>query len=287
MGFWVAITMNGRGTGCGSPSTVTWRSSMTSSSADWVFGEARLISSASTMLANTGPGRNSNSLVAWLKIVTPVTSDGQQVGRELDAPPRAVDRLAAIALASVVLPMPGTSSISRWPSANRQVSARLDRLGLALEDRLDVGCHRVEPVGEPGGVALVDTGLGVRVTQAGLWAGRVGVGGVVTGLPSTGVCPSQAAELGAVGRIGEQRRAAGGLDHADGEAVVEVRAQAVDGDGGRATGGHRAHGADGAVVGTGAAQEHDVGAGAAVGQAHPTGSGLTQRVEGQKPCKIE
>ena len=53
--------MNGRGTGYGTESTVTCRSSITSSSADWVFGEARLISSASTMLANTAPGRNSNS----------------------------------------------------------------------------------------------------------------------------------------------------------------------------------------------------------------------------------
>src|SRR5438552_12471344 len=32
-------------------STVTWRSSMASSSADWVLGEARLISSPRTMLA--------------------------------------------------------------------------------------------------------------------------------------------------------------------------------------------------------------------------------------------
>ena len=47
------------------PSTVTFCSSMTSSSADWVFGEARLISSASTMDANTGPSRNSNSPCFW------------------------------------------------------------------------------------------------------------------------------------------------------------------------------------------------------------------------------
>ena len=47
------------------PSTVTWRSSIASSSADWVFGEARLISSATTMLAKTAPGLNSNSRVSW------------------------------------------------------------------------------------------------------------------------------------------------------------------------------------------------------------------------------
>ena len=41
---------------------------------------------------NTGPGRNSNSFVRWLKTFTPVTSDGQQVGRELQPRERAVDR---------------------------------------------------------------------------------------------------------------------------------------------------------------------------------------------------
>ena len=39
---------------------------MTSSSADCVFGEARLISSAITMFAKTGPGWYSNPDVAWL-----------------------------------------------------------------------------------------------------------------------------------------------------------------------------------------------------------------------------
>ena len=65
-GFWVAITMNGSCSEYVVPSTVTWRSSMDSSSADWVLGEARLISSPSTMLANTGPGLNSKSRRSWL-----------------------------------------------------------------------------------------------------------------------------------------------------------------------------------------------------------------------------
>jgi hypothetical protein len=34
---------------------VTWRSSIASSSADWVLAGARLISSASTMLVKIGP----------------------------------------------------------------------------------------------------------------------------------------------------------------------------------------------------------------------------------------
>ena len=61
IGFWVATTMNGSGSGWVTPSTVTWCSSIASSSADWVLGEARLISSPITTLANTPPGWNSNA----------------------------------------------------------------------------------------------------------------------------------------------------------------------------------------------------------------------------------
>ncbi len=66
IGFWVAITMNGRPHGVRpTPSTVTRPSSMTSSSADWVLGEARLISSASTIEWKIGPGWNSNEPLCW------------------------------------------------------------------------------------------------------------------------------------------------------------------------------------------------------------------------------
>ena len=61
-------------------STVTWRSSIASSSADCVFGDARLISSASTTLAKTPPGRNSNSSAVRFHTDTPVTSDGRRSG---------------------------------------------------------------------------------------------------------------------------------------------------------------------------------------------------------------
>ena len=47
------------------PSTVTWRSSIGSSSADCVRGGVRLISSTSTTLAKTGPGRNRNEPSCW------------------------------------------------------------------------------------------------------------------------------------------------------------------------------------------------------------------------------
>ena len=55
----------------------------------------------------------------------------------------------AIALASEVLPTPGTSSISRWPSASRQTSAHPHDVGLAADERLDVPREVVESLGEP------------------------------------------------------------------------------------------------------------------------------------------
>lgn len=53
--------MNGSGSARADPSTLTWRSSIASSSAACVFGGVRLTSSASRRLVKTGPSRNSNS----------------------------------------------------------------------------------------------------------------------------------------------------------------------------------------------------------------------------------
>ena len=52
--------------GRSAPSTVTCPSCIASSSAAWVFGGVRLISSASSRPVNSGPGRNSNSERFWL-----------------------------------------------------------------------------------------------------------------------------------------------------------------------------------------------------------------------------
>ncbi len=109
------MTRNGSSRRRVSPSTVTCCSAMASSSADWVFGIARLISSTSTMFANTGPGRNSKSRSRWLKMERPVTSVGWRSGvhwmREDCAP--WID--CAIARASTVFAVPGTSSRSACP----------------------------------------------------------------------------------------------------------------------------------------------------------------------------
>src|SRR5881227_2739718 len=122
------MTRNGRASSYVTPSTVTWFSCMHSSSADWVFGEARLISSTSRRFAKTGPGRNSNSFVCWLNTFTPVTSEGSRSGvnwmRENDA-----SRERASAFASIVFPTPGKSSMIRWPSLTRQ---RTQRRSLSL-----------------------------------------------------------------------------------------------------------------------------------------------------------
>lgn len=56
VGFCVAMTTNGCGTGCVRPSTVTCPSSMASSRADWVRLVARLSSSARNRLHSTAPG---------------------------------------------------------------------------------------------------------------------------------------------------------------------------------------------------------------------------------------
>ena len=110
---------------------------MHSSIADWVFGEARLISSPMTMLANTPPGRNSNSRVSWLNTDTPVTSEGSRSGVNwIRRTVRSIER--ASALLSMVLPTPGTSSMSRCPSASRTTTAARATSGLPSMTRLDV-----------------------------------------------------------------------------------------------------------------------------------------------------
>ncbi len=122
LGFSVATRKKGWGSARATPSTVAWRSSIGSSNADWVRGVARLISSTRTTLAKIGPGTNSNSLRSWWYTVTPVRSEGSRSGvacTRLNVPP--IDR--ATALASVVLPTPGTPSSRRFPSASRQSTA--------------------------------------------------------------------------------------------------------------------------------------------------------------------
>ena len=124
-------------------STVTWRSSIASSSADCVFGDARLISSASTTCANTPPGRNSNSFVPRFHTETPSTSDGSRSGvnwmRLRGRGDRARDRLGERRLADA------GHVLDEEVAFGEQADEREpDLLALALDDALDVGEERVE-----------------------------------------------------------------------------------------------------------------------------------------------
>ena len=156
IGFWVARTMKGSGSRWVWPSTVTWSSSIASSSADWVLGEARLISSASRTWANTGPRRNSNPVVRGSKTDTPVTSPGSRSGvnctRSKEQP-----LARASALASMVLPTPGTSSMSTWPrqrraSTHSSISASFPTITVPTLStrRVTRSCTRADIRGPPG-----------------------------------------------------------------------------------------------------------------------------------------
>jgi hypothetical protein len=84
MGFCVASTKNGSGSGRRTPLVVTCRSCMASSSAACVRGGVRLISSASSTLVNTGPcmkliSRPPLLRFSWM-ISVPVMSVGMRSG---------------------------------------------------------------------------------------------------------------------------------------------------------------------------------------------------------------
>ena len=65
IGLSVASTTKAGDSGCDLPSTDTWPSPIASSSAAWVFGGVRLISSASSSSVKTGPGRKTISPATW------------------------------------------------------------------------------------------------------------------------------------------------------------------------------------------------------------------------------
>ena len=139
---------------------------MLSSSADCVFGLARLISSPSTMFAKIEPGRNSKSPRSWLKTFTPGDVGGQKVGRELDPAERAVDRagdrLREHRLADARHVLDQDVALGEQPDEREA-----DLVVLALHDLLDVVLDALKLVGEP----LPRTGI-VRCLHATSWARR-------------------------------------------------------------------------------------------------------------------
>ncbi len=126
IGFCVASTKNGDGSGCRRPPAVTCRSCIASSSAACVFGGVRLISSASTTFAKTGPGTKRNSRVpedlSSDSTSVPVMSAGIRSGVNWT---RLNDRSSASASVRTisVLARPGTPSSRQWPPANSATSS--------------------------------------------------------------------------------------------------------------------------------------------------------------------
>ena len=158
IGFWVAITRNGRGRGRVSPATVTARSCMASSSADWVLGVARLTSSASTRLAKIGPGRKrklrrpaSSSSSTWV----PRMSAGMRSGvnwTRLKGRSTADDSV----LRSMVLPSPGTPSSRTWPS--HSMHTRTSRTSSAWPTITRPICSSMARARSPYSSGLIDWG---------------------------------------------------------------------------------------------------------------------------------
>src|SRR4051812_33555563 len=96
---------------------------MTSSSADWTLAGARLISSASRKLANTGPSSTSKPPPPGLSTRVPTTSEGTRSGvnwMRLNVPP---STWASVLIVSV-LASPGTPSSRTWPPASSATSSR-------------------------------------------------------------------------------------------------------------------------------------------------------------------
>src|SRR5215469_5533856 len=100
---------------------VTMRSFIAWSSAAWVLGGVRLISSASRSWVKIGPLVRTKPLVWKLNRLVPRTSPGMRSGVNWIRP-KSRRRLAAKAWASSVLAVPGTPSSRIWPPTRRLVS---------------------------------------------------------------------------------------------------------------------------------------------------------------------
>src|SRR5688572_3315848 len=139
IGFWVATTKKGSGRTRRVPSAVTWPSAIASSSADCVRGLARLISSASRMLQNTGPSWKWKAWSRGSKVDTPMMSEGSRSAVNWTRLKLAVTERAS-AFASVVLPVPGMSSSSTWPPEAKAASSQRSGVGWPRITRARLAC---------------------------------------------------------------------------------------------------------------------------------------------------
>src|ERR671937_16590 len=123
IGFCVAMTRNGSGTGYVLWPIVTCRSCITSRSADCTFAGARLISSASRKLQKTGPSSVSKSPRSGRHTRVPTRSEGTRSGVNCTRWKRPPSTWARVAMVNV-LARPGTPSSSRCPPASSATSTR-------------------------------------------------------------------------------------------------------------------------------------------------------------------
>ncbi|GIX12043.1 MAG: hypothetical protein KatS3mg118_0002 [Paracoccaceae bacterium] len=116
--------VEGRGSECIWPATVTRRSCIACSSADWVRGLARLISSAISSWQKTAPRRNGSApaLLGPLQHLGTEDVGRHQVGGELHRP-AARPSTRPIVSTSSVLARPGTPTSSTCPPASSVTKA--------------------------------------------------------------------------------------------------------------------------------------------------------------------
>ena len=174
-GFWVAATRNGRGSGRETPSTETWPSSIASSSADWVLGGVRLISSASSRLVKIGPSRKLSSPCRLSITIEPVMSPGIRSG--VNCTRRvSTDSAPARVRTSSVLATPGTPSISTWPphssaTSRPETAASWPTTALATSVRTAASRSRASSSGRRvGGLAH---GRRTSLSSSASWSARV------------------------------------------------------------------------------------------------------------------
>ena len=165
------MTRNGRGRELSGP-IVTWRSCMTSSRADWTLAGARLISSASRKLANTGPE------LGVERVVGPVDAGADEVGRdevrgELDALERRLEDVGE-GLDRERLGEAGDALEQEVAAREERDEDPLEHLVLADDDPADLvedGLAGQSPVAND--FRSWGRGQGVRGGWAAGWAGSV------------------------------------------------------------------------------------------------------------------
>src|SRR5579859_364328 len=165
--------MNGAGSCSCWPSSVTPRSSIASRSADWTLAGARLISSASSTLVKIGPRLNAKVRVARSNTEVPRMSAGSRSGVNWTRPYSSASDLA-IALASSVLPVPGTPSSSTWPWATRATAH--SRMASSWPTTALVSCsrNRAKKSGAAKTVELIEPPCSLRCAAPAQLGHRIG-----------------------------------------------------------------------------------------------------------------